>query len=156
MNTRRNILTIAQYSFILLWGYTATIKLWNWEQSQREMHLQPFPAWMADILFWLIPFVELAIVYLLINHHTVKRGIQLSVFLLSTFTLYLILALGRAFGKIPCACGGILSNMGHLEHIAFNLLFIAVGIITLVLAHSSRLRDDVSRRTSRKEDSVST
>ncbi|TJY62775.1 hypothetical protein FAZ19_20115 [Sphingobacterium alkalisoli] len=96
--------------------------------------------------------MELGIVYLLINRKTVERGIQLSVLLLSAFTLYLVLAVGSAFGKIPCACGGILSNMGHLEHIAFNLLFIAVGIITLVLAHSSRLRDDVSRRTRRKED----
>ncbi|WP_169305722.1 MauE/DoxX family redox-associated membrane protein [Sphingobacterium alkalisoli] len=152
MKTRKNILTLAQYSFILLWGYAATIKLWNWDQSQREMHLQPFPGWMADILFALIPLLELGIVYLLINRKTVERGIQLSVLLLSAFTLYLVLAVGSAFGKIPCACGGILSNMGHLEHIAFNLLFIAVGIITLVLAHSSRLRDDVSRRTRRKED----
>lgn len=153
MKRTTHITTIAQYAFILLWGYAASIKLLNWEQSRREMHLQPFPDWMGDILFWLVPLVELVLVYLLIHQHTVKRGIQLSVITLSVFTAYLLLAVGKAFGKIPCACGGILSHMGYREHIVFNLLFIAVGIITLVLAPYGR-PGDVLHSARRKEGKI--
>src|SRR5690606_33812320 len=106
---KKRIVTYSPYAFILLWGYAATVKLWNWETSRREMHLQPFPDWMGDILFWLVPLVELTIVVLLLYHVTMLRGIQASVILLCVFTIYLALGLGRVFGKVPCACGGILS-----------------------------------------------
>ena len=153
MKKQTYIFTIAQYAFILLWGYAASIKLWNWEQSRREMHLQPFPDWMGDILFWLIPLIELVLVYILIHQNTAKRGIQLSILTLGAFTVYLVLAVGKAFGKIPCACGGILSNMAHGQHIAFNLLFIAVGIFSLVLAPYGR-PGDVLHSARRKEGKI--
>lgn len=156
MNRRKYILYIAQYAYIILWGYSATIKLWNWEISKREMHLQPFANWIADILFWLVPVIEFFILLLLINRNTLLCGIKLSVVLLTIFTGYLFLAVSQVFGKIPCACGGILSNMGHLEHIFFNILFILIGVIAFVLTHKRRLQDDVAFRLCRKEDNIST
>lgn len=150
---KKRIVTYSPYAFILLWGYAATVKLWNWNTSRREMHLQPFPDWMGDILFWLVPLVELTIVVLLLYHVTMLRGIQASVILLCVFTIYLALGLGRAFGKVPCACGGILSGMGHREHILFNLLFIGLGIYTWVLARKSLPHSAVSVDAGRKEGS---
>lgn len=150
---KKRILKYGPYIFILLWGYAATVKLWNWENSRREMYLQPFPDWIGDILFWLIPLIELAIVGLLLYQATILRGIQATIVLLSIFTIYFIFGIGRVFGKIPCACGGILIGMGHKEHIFFNLLFITLGIYTWVLARKSLPHSDVSVDGARGEGS---
>lgn len=150
---KKRILTYSPYAFILLWGYAASIKLWNWQTSRREMHMQPFPDWVGDILFWLVPLIELSLVALLFYPATMLRGIQASVVLLSIFTIYLALGIGRAFGKVPCACGGILSGMGHVEHIIFNLLFIILGIYTWVLALKSLPHSDVGVDGARREGS---
>lgn len=152
-NISKHIINSGRYGFILLWGYAAVVKLYNWENSRREMLQQPFPYWMSNILFWLVPLVELALVVLLLYRSTLMLGIKASVVLLSIFTLYLALGLGRAFGKIPCACGGILSGMGHEVHIVFNLLFVAVGIIAWVLAQHKGIPGEVLHRVSRKEGS---
>ncbi|SEL57377.1 MauE/DoxX family redox-associated membrane protein [Parapedobacter koreensis] len=128
------------YAFIALWGYAGSIKLIHWVQSRAEMHKQPFPAWVADILFWAIPFAELGIVALLLVPKLRVWGLRASLALITLFTLYLALVLGRAFGSIPCACGGILSGMGHAEHLAFNSLFTILGCTAMVLTHKSRHR----------------
>jgi len=142
------------YAFVALWGYAGSTKLINWSQSQAEMHKQPFPEGMADILFWVIPLVELGIVALLLSPRLRLWGLRASLALITVFTLYLALVLGRAFGSIPCACGGILSGMGHMAHLIFNSFFIILGCIAMVLAHNRRRRDFANPSARRKEGSV--
>jgi len=62
--------------------------------------------------------------------------------------------LGRAFGSIPCACGGILSGMGHVAHLLFNSFFIILGCIAMVLAHKGRHGDFANPGARRKEGSI--
>lgn len=147
----RPIIPFISYVFIALWGYAGSVKLINWSTSRREMHLQPFPDWLGDILFWLIPLVELGIVVLLLMPRFRLRGLQASLALISVFTGYLTLVLSRAFGSIPCACGGILSGMGHQEHLIFNLVFVILGCIAMVLAHKSGQGDFADPDARRKE-----
>lgn len=139
---KKKVIKYSSYIFLLLWGYAAVLKLYNWGNSRREMLLQPFPDWLANILFWFIPLLELGIVVLLLQRRTMLRGIQASVVLLGVFTIYFALAAGRAFGSVPCACGGILSGMRHEEHIIFNLAFIALGIYAWVLARKGSTSSD--------------
>lgn len=153
MDTRKTIRLIT-YAFIALWGYAGSVKLINWSTSRAEMHKQPFPEWMGDILFWLIPLVELCIVVLLLSPYLRIWGLRASLALISVFTIYLSLVLTRAFGSIPCACGGILSGMGHQAHLIFNSLFVILGCIAMVLAHDSRHGDFANPDARRKEVSV--
>lgn len=150
MNTSR-IHQLIAYAFIVLWAYAGSVKLINWSTSRREMHMQPFPEWLADIFFWLIPVGELAIVALLLVPQLRTWGLRASLALISLFTLYLILVLSRAFGSIPCACGGVLSGMGHTAHLIFNSFFVILGCIAMVLAHRSRHGDYAYPDARRKE-----
>lgn len=147
------IINLVRYSFIMLWGYAATVKLWYWEQSRSEMLLQPFPAEISSLLFWLIPLFELVLVVILLNKNTMALGILLSVILTSCFTLYLVLAFNKAFGDIPCACGGILSNINYQSHVMLNTFFIGFGILTMILIHKGKT-GDILHSARRKEDRI--
>src|SRR3546814_870665 len=94
MHTNKTIRSIA-YTFVALWGYAGSTKLINWSQSQTEMHKQPFPEGVGDVLFWVIPLVELAIVALLLSPKLRLWGLRASLALITVFTLYLALVLGR-------------------------------------------------------------
>lgn len=153
MKTEKNIRSIA-YAFTALWGYAGTVKLISWTQSRAEMHKQPFPAGLADILFWAIPLVELGIVALLLSPRLRLWGLRASLALITAFTLYLALILGRTFGSIPCACGGILSGMGHGAHLVFNSFFVILGCIAMVLARKGRHGDFANPDARRKEGSI--
>lgn len=153
MSTERMIQYIA-YPFVALWGYAGITKLINWSQSRLEMHEQRFPEGLADILFWAIPVVELGIVALLLLPKLRLWGLRASLALITAFTLYLALVLGGAFGSIPCACGGILSGMGHMAHLIFNSFFVILGCIAMVLARKGRRRDFANPDARRKEGSA--
>ena len=138
MKRKEIVIQIISLLFIALWSYAAFSKILDWEMNKRAMLMQPFPLWMANILFWLIPLLELVLVVFLLNIHTRIRALLASVILLSTFSIYIALILSRAFGSIPCACAGIFSQMGHAEHLYFNLLFILLGGIALIWTHKGQ------------------
>ena len=98
-------------------------------------------------------FIELGIVALLIFPTLRLWGLRASFALITALTVYLALVRGNAFGSIPCACGGILSGMGHLAHIVFNSFFVILGYIAMVLAHKGRHGDFAHPYARRKEGS---
>jgi len=142
---------LVQNSFILLWGSTVVLKLWDREQTKREMEMQVFPLWMSDILWWLLPSVELLLILVLLYKPTVHIGIKLSTLLISLFTIYLFLGITKFFGETPCACGGIWPSNDHWIHIGLNSIFIILGIIYWVLANKSHQKGDVPSTAGRKE-----
>lgn len=151
MKTKRYISTLAQYGFILLWGCALAFKLRDIAQWQRELRMQLFPLWIADILWWVLPAVQVVLVLLLLYKPTVQTGIKLSTVLITAFNLYLLLGVTKVFGATPCACGGIWSGNDHWLHIKINSIFIALGIIYWVSARRSRPVGDVLSDVRRKE-----
>ena len=145
---------IVQYAFLLLWGYALALKLSNIEQTKNEMAMQLFPAWVADILWWLIPAIQVVLVLLLLFRPTIDRGVQASTLLITAINIYLLLGVTKVFGSTPCACGGIWPGNNHWEHIAWNSIFMTLGILYGVLAHRSRPVRDVSADVDRKEGAV--
>nr|WP_139377370.1 MauE/DoxX family redox-associated membrane protein [Daejeonella lutea] len=96
------------------------------------MSKQVFTAEVADILVYLVPFTELVLAGLLCFTLTRIYGFVLSAVLLAWFSIYIVLILAGVFGKIPCSCGGVLSQLGWSEHLAFNLVFLALALIGFV------------------------
>ncbi|MCT1523665.1 MauE/DoxX family redox-associated membrane protein [Sphingobacterium hotanense] len=155
MKTNNNIIIIAQYSFIVLWGYAAITKLYNWKLSRAEMHMQIFPSWVGDILFWLIPLAELFLIYLLLDRDKKPIGLKLSTILMGLFTLYLLIGVTGLLGE-PCVCAGILKDKSAVFHIIFNMIFIILGVTALVLAYKGRIEKEVIFGYGRKEGSNQT
>ena len=142
---------LVQYAFLLLWVYAIQLKLSDVEQTKTEMAMQLFPTWMADILWWLIPTIQIVLVLMLLYRPTVDRGIQASTALITAINLYMLLGVTKVFGRTPCACGGIWAGNNHWEHIAWNSIFMALGLLYGMLAHRSRPVYKVSTDIDRKE-----
>ncbi|MDR2275765.1 MAG: hypothetical protein LBF27_32960 [Sphingobacterium sp.] len=73
---------------ILFWVYVALDKLWNLDGFYAALVQQPFPDWWADLLFWLLPLMELGIM-LLFSIYSFKglKHLSLNPFLLSAALL---------------------------------------------------------------------
>lgn len=156
MKRKEIVIKIISLLFIALWSYAAFSKILDWEMNKRAMLMQPFPIGMANILSWLIPLLELVLVVFLLNICTRRQALLASVILLSAFSAYIGLILSSAFGSIPCACAGIFSKMGHAEHLYFNLLFILLGGVALILTHKSQERVSIKPVFSQKGGEMET
>lgn len=154
MKTGKKIEVTAQYSFILLWGITAALKLRSWEMTKSEMGLQSFPLWLERSLLWGLPVLYIVLTILLLYKPTVQLGVRLSTIVIAIFTLYLLIGVSGILGYIPCACAGIWPTNNHWLHIAFNSLFIILGLIYWILAHRSHAEKDVICEFGRKEGKI--
>ncbi|QIH31490.1 MULTISPECIES: MauE/DoxX family redox-associated membrane protein [Sphingobacterium] len=154
MRTKNKIKIITQYSFLMLWGITATVKLISWDTTKSEIALQSFPHWMERLILWGLPAVYIGLTLLLLYKPTVKLGIRLSTVVIALFTIYLLVGVTKILGHTPCACAGIWPTNNHWLHIALNSIFITLGIIYWVSAHKSHTEKDVISDLGRKEDTI--
>lgn len=120
--------------FILLYSYTAAMKIADFKVYRIKMFRQVFPDWLSEIMVYALPTVELSMVFWLLAPYFVDRkvlhfGFKANVLLMTSFTVYAWLAKEKVFGHIPCACGGIFEDMKWPEHYRVNLrlTILAVG-----------------------------
>ncbi|GAA4786138.1 hypothetical protein GCM10023231_12570 [Olivibacter ginsenosidimutans] len=132
--TRFILDALVRLVFILLYSYTAMMKLADFGTYRIKMYRQVFPDWLTEILIYALPAVELGMVLWLLSpfffHHRLFRfGIKANVLLIASFTVYAWLAKEKVFGYIPCACGGVFEKMKWPEHYVWNLrlTILAVG-----------------------------
>lgn len=142
MKRKKQLLDLISLLLIILWSYAAVSKLSNMEKSRMEMLNQVFPAWMAEVLVWLVPLVELALAGLLLFRRTRGRALLGSFLLLIAFSAYVGLLMTGIFGRVPCSCGGILRAMPYEAHLVFNLCYTGIA----ALGHHLH-RNDVSFQT---------
>jgi putative oxidoreductase len=116
---RNTIVEIISTLFILLFVYTASSKLVNLQVSYREMNNQPFPNWLTPYL---------------LSNNTKKAGLWGSLVLMSIFTGYIGAILLNFFSRVPCSCGGVLKQLGWTFHLYFNLFFVLLAIVGLILS----------------------
>jgi uncharacterized membrane protein YphA (DoxX/SURF4 family) len=126
---KESLLQIVTGLLAALFFYAASSKLTDFEKSRGEMMNQVFPAQIAEILTWFIPAIELILIPLLLFPSTRKMALWASLFLLSSFTIYIAVVMTGVFGRVPCSCGGILEHMSYGTHLIFNLFFIGLAFI---------------------------
>jgi len=124
---KKNGLYIITLSLILLFGYTSTTKIVDYEAFKEEMNSAGINNAHAATLIWIIPVYELIIVFLLMIKKTRLAGLYGSLFFLLPATAYIII-LSANEPILKCACGGFLEQMPSVTHIFFNLLFILISI----------------------------
>lgn len=117
----------ASWTLASLFIYTAVSKAYDWQGTKLAMYSQLFPEWMADILLFLLPILELGLASMLLISAWRKTGLLLSVLLLILFTGY-VGWIGLGFSeRVPCSCGGVLSSLDWGEHLVFNLAFLGIA-----------------------------
>lgn len=132
MKARAVIIEIICGLFILLFMYAAVSKLMDVEKFRVQIGQSPMLTSMAGFVAWFIPSVEILISVLLAIGRTRLIGLFASFALMVMFTAYIV-AITQFSEHIPCSCGGVLQKMGWTEHLIFNIGFVLLGLMGIIL-----------------------
>jgi hypothetical protein len=122
--------------FMALFGLTAVDKLIHFERFYTELGKSPFLAPYALAVAWGTPTIELVVTLILGINRWRLLGLYISVFLMSLFSAYIYLLLNYSY-YTPCLCSAVLENLSWEEHLVFNLVFLALAIIGVILKEKS-------------------
>lgn len=137
--TKNTITEIIINFFILLFVYTAISKIFTHNNFQDVLSKSALIGTYSEIVAWAIPIVELIISILLIIPKTKKWGLMGTLLLMISFTGYLIYMVSVST-KLPCSCGGIISEFSWQQHIIFNCVLIGIaGIGTWLKRQTSKV-----------------
>ncbi|TDQ10276.1 MauE/DoxX family redox-associated membrane protein [Pedobacter metabolipauper] len=134
---KETIVSIISSLYILLFLYAATSKLADYQNFKIQIAKTPIISDFSMVLPWLVPTVEIIISILLIFSRTVLVGLYASLALMTTFTVY-IYSILHFSDVIPCSCGGVLQKMNWDQHLVFNIFFILLTIIGILLQPSTK------------------
>ncbi|QJB30813.1 hypothetical protein HF329_05665 [Chitinophaga oryzae] len=119
--------------YVILFSYTAGSKFLDMKQFARDMDKQPFNHTITQGLTWGVPVIEALIVVVLIFPRYRIAGLRAATVLMVIFTIYVLLIMLRVFNKVPCSCGGVIRTLTWEQHLVFNLFFVVLGIVGLVV-----------------------
>ena len=126
------IVTIVCYLYILLFVYTATSKIIDFEnfkiQISQSMVISPF----TNELVWFIPLFEVMIAVGLMVNKWRTLALHAAFVLMVIFSTYIYIIL-NFIPDIPCSCGGVLEKMSWEEHLIFNVAFVILALIAILV-----------------------
>ena len=131
--TNQILLKIASTLYIILFVYAASSKFFGFDGFRIQLGQSPIVTAYADWVAWGIPILELVIVLLFIIPRCMLLAFYASFSLMVMFTTYIVLVLNFS-DFVPCSCGGVLEDLGWTEHIVFNLAFVAIAAIGVVIS----------------------
>lgn len=120
---------------ILFWFYVGMDKIWQLSAFRIALEQQPIISYLAPILFWLLPLVEIGVGILLAMPAARLRawGWEASILLIIIFTIYIGLGVFDVYAQKPCMCTSFLSGISWTAHLLINILILGLSIIGLVL-----------------------
>jgi putative oxidoreductase len=123
---------------VLLFVYTATSKLLDYDAYRLEMRRQVLPAILLPVLTPVLPAAELLMAPLLLIKATHRIGLYAACLLMLLFTIYVGLAVAGVYPHLPCTCGGVISGMSWTAHLALNIIFLLLTIVAIVFENRER------------------
>jgi uncharacterized membrane protein YphA (DoxX/SURF4 family) len=141
MKTKSLLIEFARYSFLFLFLYTGYSKLADHANFLAVLSVSPLlnPT-LATFFSWVLPLSEIMIgLLLLVPAHT-RLSLYLSFVLMLIFTLYLIYMVSTG-ERLPCHCGGVISQMSWKQHIFFNLFFCLIAGAAIVALNRNKHPD---------------
>lgn len=118
--------------YVCLFLYTSISKLQVHELDREQMAAMPLVGPYAGFASIALPIVEIVLALLIFIPKTRQLGLYLGTALMGAFTVY-VAYLMKYNAELPCTCGGFLSAMSWPAHLIFNLVFVIMGIVALVL-----------------------
>ena len=127
------ILQLSAGLLMLLFFYTALSKVLDFKRFRFTLRTSPLIASSANILTWAIPITELVVCVLLFIPYLRLKGFYFSTLLMFLFTAYVGYMLLFS-SRLPCSCGGVISEMGWNAHLWFNLAFTILAASSIYLS----------------------
>jgi hypothetical protein len=130
--TRYKLIDLAVFLVIILFTYAALSKLLEYDKFTVQLSQSPLLTAFAGVVAWAIPTLEIVLAVLIAIPRMRLYGLYGSYTLMVIFTAYIV-AITRFSDYVPCSCGGVLQKLGWTEHLIFNLFFVALCGIAIVL-----------------------
>jgi hypothetical protein len=127
---KSTIVEIIVILYMSMFLYTALSKWTDFTMTREQMALMPLITPIAHIVVWLLPASEIAITLLIFFYQTRKTGLYSATILMVLFTLYIVYMM-LFYPKLPCSCGGFLTELSWPGHLIFNGVFIILGILAI-------------------------
>ncbi|MCK0115243.1 MauE/DoxX family redox-associated membrane protein [Gelidibacter sp. F63206] len=126
------ILEIGIYLCAFLFVYAAVSKLLDFETFETQLGQSPLLSAYAKPVAIGVPLLELLISFFLVFKRTRRIALYGFFAMMVMFTTYIVIILNFT-DFVPCSCGGVLEALGWTEHLIFNICFIILALIALVL-----------------------
>jgi hypothetical protein len=105
----------------------------DYDIFKEQLGASPILAPFSKLIAVGLPVVEILVTILLLIPKWRLKGFLASLFLMTSFTIYIIATL--SFSKhIPCSCGGIIAELSWTQHLIFNTIFIGLAIVGIILS----------------------
>ena len=138
---RALIIDIIAILFMILFLYTGINKLMEYLVFKEQIAESPILRQMAPIISIALPIFEIVISILLLFPQLRVVGLYAALSMMVLFSLYIIGIL--IFNdKLPCSCGGVLSQLSWPQHLVFNGSFMMLGIIGIFLQRKDTRRSN--------------
>lgn len=138
MKIRAIFINTVCFLFITMFVYAAVSKWLMFNVFFSQINKQPFDDKYTPLLVWAIPVSEVIVSLLMVFDRTRLLGLSIGTAMMILFTGYIILIMMHFFGKVPCACGGAITELSWTQHLFFNLFFVCTGVWALLLARSNK------------------
>ncbi len=129
---KKNIVEVISILFIILFVYAAASKWMAFDKFQAQLSQSPIIGPFTRWIVWIVPLAELFLSILLIVPKWQVMGLYGSFSLMTAFSTYII-AITQFSEYIPCSCGGILEHMSWNIHLLFNLCFVILASIAILI-----------------------
>lgn len=137
LNLKANFIYVVALLHILLFTYAATSKILDFENFQIQLGQSPLLSAFAAYVSIAVPVIELILVALLLFPKSRIVGLYGSFVMMTMFSVYIVIILNFS-SFTPCSCGGILEKMTWKQHWIFNVVFVMLSAIALILQSTTR------------------
>ncbi len=121
--------------YILLFIYAAVSKFLDFENFQVQIGQSPLLSVYASWLSWMVPVMELITASALLVPKFRFVALYASLSLMVMFSAYIFIMLNYS-DFVPCSCGGILEKMSWNVHLIFNVIFVFLAILAILLSEN--------------------
>jgi uncharacterized membrane protein YphA (DoxX/SURF4 family) len=132
MIKRTTIIEIITVLNIILFLYTGIAKIMDYSVFKEQLAVSPLLSWAANPVALLLPWVEFAIVLMLVIPRWRLKGLYASLIMMTLFTIYII-ALFSISTEMPCSCGGVMEELSWGQHLFLNGTLVILGATSIIL-----------------------
>lgn len=125
--------------YILLFIYASASKLMDFQHFKIQLGQSPLLSAFAEQVAIIVPVVEILISILLLIPKYKPAGLLAAYGLMVMFTAYIFIILNYT-SFVPCSCGGVLEKLGWQSHLFFNLIFVFLAVLGIILYKDSGIK----------------
>ncbi|HEX9601197.1 MAG TPA: MauE/DoxX family redox-associated membrane protein [Mariniflexile sp.] len=118
--------------YILLFVYAAVNKFLVFDEFVIQIGQSPVLTAYAGWVAWVVPSIEILISLMLVIPRFRLLALYAAFTLMVMFTAYIFIILNFS-DHIPCSCGGVLEKLGWTEHLIFNIAFVILAFIGIII-----------------------